>query len=583
MIDFPNNPTVGQVFVSGSDEWIYDGTKWTGSGSGGGGGGIPEAPLDGQQYGRQSAAWTVTATAGGGPFLPLSGGTLTGPLLLAADPSTSTGAATKNYVDNLFAAGGGGSFLPLIGGTMTGPIISVTGDAINGAAGTARSLYGRTVGVNRWELRLGSATAEGTGTGPYLHSAGSDFSIAAYDDSGTALGNFNINRASQRMTINGVGAPGHSIVTYPPDVGSATIVLNRVGSGHNCGIVASSGGFNRWALALSDATPELLGNVGSNFSISGIADDGVTGLGVLDINRMSSRMTLNGVGAAVHSLTTYPPDVGSSTMVLNRLGSGHNCGIVASSGGLNRWAINLSDTNPEGSGNNGSDFDITSFANNGTTALNSLNINRANGRLTLNGNGATPRSITTYPPVSGNANLVLNCGPTVPNSNAALIGAQNGLNRWGMELGDGSTEGGGQTGSAFLLESFTDAGVLNEVVVSCARNTGVVTFYHPISNPSDRTLKENIAPLEDALDKVLALQGVSFNMIATPDISEIGLIAQDVEEVVPEVVREYEHCSTPGKSELKLSVDYPKLTALLIEAVKALSARVVALEGAQAR
>ena len=32
MIDFPANPTVGQVFTSGSQSWTYDGTKWVASG-----------------------------------------------------------------------------------------------------------------------------------------------------------------------------------------------------------------------------------------------------------------------------------------------------------------------------------------------------------------------------------------------------------------------------------------------------------------------------------------------------------------------------------------------------------------------
>ena len=50
-------------------------------------------------------------------FLKLAGGTLTGPLLLAADPTLPLGAATKEYVDNSSTSG-----LPLTGGTMQGPI-----------------------------------------------------------------------------------------------------------------------------------------------------------------------------------------------------------------------------------------------------------------------------------------------------------------------------------------------------------------------------------------------------------------------------------------------------------------------------
>ena len=94
-------------------------------------------------------------------------------------------------------------------------------------------------------------------------------------------------------------------------------------------------------------------------------------------------------------------------------------------------------------------------------------------------------------------------------------------------------------------------------------------------------MKENIAPLEGALEKVNALQGVSFNLIATPDKQEIGLIAQDVEPVVPEIIQDFQMHDSEGKAgEVKLALDYPKLTALLIEAVKTLTARVAALEAA---
>jgi hypothetical protein len=57
--------------------------------------GIAEAPSDGSLYGRLNAAWSKVSAG----FLALAGGTLTGSLTLAADPTVPLGAATKQYVD----------------------------------------------------------------------------------------------------------------------------------------------------------------------------------------------------------------------------------------------------------------------------------------------------------------------------------------------------------------------------------------------------------------------------------------------------------------------------------------------------
>ncbi|HUC81372.1 MAG TPA: tail fiber domain-containing protein [Flavisolibacter sp.] len=83
-----------------------------------------------------------------------------------------------------------------------------------------------------------------------------------------------------------------------------------------------------------------------------------------------------------------------------------------------------------------------------------------------------------------------------------------------------------------------------------------------IRTASDARLKMNIRQLENALDKITKLRGVSYNWIDTIKMGskkEIGFIAQELEKVVPEVV------SNGGEYK---SVNYPLLTALIVEGMK---------------
>ena len=92
---------------------------------------------------------------------------------------------------------------------------------------------------------------------------------------------------------------------------------------------------------------------------------------------------------------------------------------------------------------------------------------------------------------------------------------------------------------------------------------------------SDRRLKENIEVIPNALDKVQALNGVSFNWKrdATPS---AGVIAQEVQAVLPEAVKEVTPI-TGGDSHL--SVNYHALTSILIESIKELKAEIEELKG----
>lgn len=92
--------------------------------------------------------------------------------------------------------------------------------------------------------------------------------------------------------------------------------------------------------------------------------------------------------------------------------------------------------------------------------------------------------------------------------------------------------------------------------------TGDITAF------SSEAIKTDIATITNALDTVESLRGVSYTRIDNQQ-KKIGLIAQEVQRVLPEVV---------VNSNDNIGVNYQTLTALLIEAVKELSEKVRKLE-----
>ena len=90
---------------------------------------------------------------------------------------------------------------------------------------------------------------------------------------------------------------------------------------------------------------------------------------------------------------------------------------------------------------------------------------------------------------------------------------------------------------------------------------------------SDMALKEDIYQIENALEKVNKLRGVHFTRKSNNS-KEIGVVANEVEKVVPELVDEHED-EELGKIK---TMKYANTVGLLIEAVKDLSKQVEELK-----
>ena len=132
------------------------------------------------------------------------------------------------------------------------------------------------------------------------------------------------------------------------------------------------------------------------------------------------------------------------------------------------------------------------------------------------------------------------------------------------------------TGNSPTFANMTLNGSLNA--------TGNITAYY-----SDKRLKSVIGTIQNALDKVSTLSGVVYknNDIAakygyTDQEEQVGVIAQEVQEVLPQVVKpapfDTNGDGTSKSGENYTTVQYEKLVPLLIEAIKELSKKVDTLE-----
>ena len=100
---------------------------------------------------------------------------------------------------------------------------------------------------------------------------------------------------------------------------------------------------------------------------------------------------------------------------------------------------------------------------------------------------------------------------------------------------------------------------------------GNVTAY---GSPSDIVLKENVSVIDNAMEKVNQLKGITYDLKSDGN-RLTGLVAQDLEKVLPEAVYTTENLE--GKEHL--AIRYGNTVGLLVEAIKELSAKIEKLEG----
>jgi protein involved in polysaccharide export with SLBB domain len=119
------------------------------------------------------------------------------------------------------------------------------------------------------------------------------------------------------------------------------------------------------------------------------------------------------------------------------------------------------------------------------------------------------------------------------------------------------------TDNVFRLGGWSDGAI--RIAITAA---GTLTATGDVVAYSDRRLKTDVQIIQDPLSKVQELTGITYKRIDTDEIST-GLIAQDVQAVLPEAVTEDEAGI--------LGVKYGNLAGLFVEAIKALNKEVAEL------
>jgi hypothetical protein len=126
---------------------------------------------------------------------------------------------------------------------------------------------------------------------------------------------------------------------------------------------------------------------------------------------------------------------------------------------------------------------------------------------------------------------------------------------------------GGANTDIFNITSSANTSLQFDASTGALTVSGDITAFGALS---DIRLKENLEVIPNALDKVSKINGYTFNYINNPNVRMTGVVAQEVQSVLPEVIY---------TNDDNLAVRYENMVGLLIEAIKELREEVTILRG----
>jgi len=555
---------------------------------------------------------TALAVAGGGAFLPLSGGTMTGPIGNTGDPdimmgkgnfgSGNTNAGTQAFVAGQFnnsvgdwsTVGGGvgnsaaDEYAVVAGGTdneanngftaIGGGGFNVADGYCSGVAGGLQNLCANTgafIGGGKWNRARGlfSTIAGGGGFDQIdSNSARGDYSVISGGRRNLALGLSAVvcggsgNQAEGNYAFIGGGeinyAPGYGTVIAGGYGNTADLQNATVGGGaenHASGTGSTVGGGSQNTAA---GEYSVIGGGSGNLTNG---DYSFLGGGWFNEADGLSSVTSGGQQNAADG--NYSCVGGGTANTAAGIAS-----VVA--GGSSNSADSLSSTVAGGAENVAGGINATiggghqnsAAATAATVAGGESNL--ADGSHAVIGGGFNNGAAGDYAVIpGGDANVADGAKSFAAGHRAKAMHA--GCFVWADTTEADFTS---SADNQFLVRAGGGVGINTTTVTNAltlpnnadASGSGLAFAWDTYSS---RRWKTDITPISNALDKVQRLRGVTYKWTSN-DRADIGLIAEEVGAVIPEVVQ-YEDNGVDARS-----VDYARLVALLIEGMKEQQAQI---------
>ena len=489
--------------------------------------------------GNAAPTWVAASTVIGGPYLPLTGGTLSGPLVGTSANFSSivyssggfrTGSTNSSY--NLLTRDNNNGSYPLYCQNSLG----VSGDAA--IARFAYGSYGANTGTVILDIRSGTSYFNDCNLGIGTASPGSKLTVSGPATPSLANGENSIRIESHASAAASPGELGNGI-NFAQKWWSGSAGLQVTGGIY--GIKNAGNGTYGGGLAFY-TQPSSAADMAQRMVID---TDGNVGIGTTSPN---ARLHVD------HPANPTSIRIGNNTT--------DDCWVMFNTDG-NDWSIGAdrSDSNK---------FKISDYSTLGTndrlvidTSGNvGIGTTSPNAKLEVNGD-----ILLTYLKATGN------CVIGGSNLNSSRLSVQDSKN------GSASSPHFQILGNGYSAYHYLNTTAYNIVTNSTAReirviaqNGGVKLAYAATAwaANSDIALKENIKPLENVLDKIKDYRCVEYNLKESPEDKKIGFIAQDWVNDFPVIVNKDEKDM--------LGMKYTETIPVLLKAIQELTARIKELE-----